>query len=81
MYNRCMLSCHLLILPHHFPNHHFPGMRVDLLISVCVSYLGVQPTISHAPSSAKSEATPQHQMTHFLNSLGCTIKKKIQLLN
>ena len=71
-----MLSFHLLILPHHFQSHHFPGMRVDLLISVCVSYLGVQPTISHAPSSAKSVATPQHQMTHFLNSLGCKIKKK-----
>ena len=68
--NRCMLSFHLLILPHHFQSQHFPGMRVDLLISLCVSYLGVQPTISHAPSSAKSEATPQHQMTHFLNSLG-----------
>ena len=73
MYNtrRCVLSFHLLILPHHFQSHHFPAMRVDLLISVCVSYLGVQPTISHVPSSAKSEATPQHQMTHFLNSLGC----------
>ena len=69
--NRCMLSFHLLILPHHFQSQHFPGMRVDLLISLCVSYLGVQPTISHAPSSAKSVATPQHQMTHFLNSLGC----------
>ena len=77
LYNRCMLSFHLLILPHHFQSQHFPGMRVGLLISLCVSYLGVQPTISHAPSSAKSVATPQHQMTHFLNSLGCKIKKKM----
>lgn len=80
LYNRCMLSFHLLILPHHFQSQHFPLMRVGLLISLCVSYLGVQPTISHAPSSAKSVATPQHQMTHFLNSLGCKIKKK-SLLN
>ena len=71
LYNRCMLSFHLLILPHHFQSQHFPEMRVDLLISLCVSYLGVRPTISHAPSSAKSVATPQHQMIHFLNSLGC----------
>ena len=71
-----MLSFHLLILPHDFQSQHFPGMRVGLLISLCVSYLGVQPTISHAPSSAKSVATPQHQMTHFLNSLGGKIKKK-----
>ena len=74
MYNRFMLSLHLLILPHHFQSQHFPGMRVDLLISVCVSYPGVQPTISHAPFLVKSVATPQHQMIHFWNSLGCKNK-------